>query len=109
MPSSTAQSIRRRRTRCVSSVPESVELDLAGAWRLREWMKAAEAAGLGVELEGAAPGQLELIDSTLDGKRTTPRSSSESEFQPVSRLGRLVTRRWQSVQAGAAISSAIPP
>ena len=43
------------------------------------------------------PGQLELIDSTLEGKRTTPRSSSESEFQPVSRLGRLVLRRWQSV------------
>ena len=70
-------------------------MDLAGAWRLREWMKAAEKAGLGVEFAGAAPGQLELIDSTLEGKRTTPRSSSESEFQPVSRLGRLVLRRWQ--------------
>ncbi len=75
-------------------VPESVEMDLAGAWRLREWMKSAEKAGLGVELIGAAPGQLALIDSTLEGKRTTPRSSSESEFQPVSRLGRLVWRRW---------------
>jgi phospholipid/cholesterol/gamma-HCH transport system permease protein len=76
------------------SVPESVALDLAGAWRLREWMKAAEAAGLAVEFVGDVPRQLALIDSTLEGKRTTPRSSSESEFQPVSRLGRLVWRRW---------------
>ena len=28
------------------TVPESLELDLAGAWTLREWMKAAEAAGV---------------------------------------------------------------
>jgi len=79
------------------SIPEGLELDLAGAWRLREWMKAAEKAGLSAEFSGNAPTQLELIDSTLEGKRTTPRSSSESEFQPVSRLGRLVLRRWQSV------------
>ncbi len=77
-------------------VPESVDMDLAGAWRLREWMKSAEAAGLDVELVGTEPGQLALIESTLEGKRTTPRSSSESEFQPVSRLGRLVWRRWAS-------------
>jgi len=78
-------------------VPESVEMDLAGAWRLREWLKAAEAAGLGVEFEGTEPGQLALIDSTLSGKiRIHPPSSSESTFEPVSRLGRLVWRRWES-------------
>jgi phospholipid/cholesterol/gamma-HCH transport system permease protein len=79
------------------SVPESLPLDLAGAWRLREWMKAAEKAGLGIEFAGTEPGQLALIESTIEHKRTTPGSSSEPEFQPVTRLGRLVFRRWQSV------------
>jgi phospholipid/cholesterol/gamma-HCH transport system permease protein len=72
-------------------------MDLAGAWRLREWLKAAEKDGLSVEFSGNEPGQLELIESTIQHKRTTPPSSSESEFEPVTRLGRQVIRRWQSV------------
>jgi phospholipid/cholesterol/gamma-HCH transport system permease protein len=78
------------------TVPESLELDLAGAWTLRELAKAAEAAGASVEFAGPLPGQLELIDSTLAGKvHATPGSSSESTFEPVSDLGRIVTRRVQ--------------
>jgi phospholipid/cholesterol/gamma-HCH transport system permease protein len=78
----------------VVSVPESVELDLAGAWTLREWMKSAERAGLDVRFESTTPGQIALIESTLDGrKHRHPPSSSESTFEPVSALGRLVTRR----------------
>ena len=46
-------------------VPQDVRLDLAGAWRLREWLRAAEAAGLEVSFDGAAPGQLALIESTV--------------------------------------------
>ena len=42
-------------------IPESVRLDLAGAWRLREWLQAAEASGLTVEFDGEPPRQLELI------------------------------------------------
>jgi phospholipid/cholesterol/gamma-HCH transport system permease protein len=81
------------------SIPESVSLDLAGAWRLREWLKAAEAAGLSVQFNGTPPGQLELIDSTLAGKRSRPPpSSSEPAFEPVSALGRTVTRRVQGVK-----------
>jgi len=79
------------------TVPEGLEMDLAGAWRLREWLKAAEKDGLSVEFSGNEPGQLELIESTIQHKRTTPASSSESEFEPVTRLGRQVIRRWQSV------------
>ncbi len=80
------------------TIPESVELDLAGAWRLREWLKSAEDAGLTVEYAGGTPGQVELIDSTLAGKvRVTPPSSSEPTFEPVSALGRQVTRRWNSM------------
>ena len=72
------------------TVPEDVEMDLAGAWQLREWLKSAEKDGLSVEFSGTEPGQLELIDSTIAHKRTMPAFSSESEFQPVNRLGRQV-------------------
>jgi phospholipid/cholesterol/gamma-HCH transport system permease protein len=82
------------------TVPEGLELDLAGAWALRNWIKAAEAAGAKIEFAGAPPGQLELIDSTLSGKvRATPPSSSEPTFEPVTELGRQVTRRVQAVKA----------
>jgi phospholipid/cholesterol/gamma-HCH transport system permease protein len=82
------------------TVPESLELDLAGAWRLREWMKAAEAAGASVEFAGPVPGQLELIDSTLAGKvHAHPPSSSEPSFEPVTALGRHITRRLQALYA----------
>ncbi len=80
-------------------VPESVTIDLAGAWRLREWLKAAEEAGVSHEFPDGEPGQLALIESTQAGKRRAlPKSSSESELQPVSRLGRLVWRRWGSIK-----------
>ena len=81
-------------------VPQDVRLDLAGAWRLREWLRAAEAAGLEVSFDGAEPGQLALIESTVSGQpHAPPRSSSEPEFEPVSALGRQVTRRLLSVKA----------
>jgi len=81
-------------------IPKHVELDLAGAWRLREWLKSAEDAGLEVTFEGEAPGQIELIESTLAGKRrASPPSSSEPAFEPVSALGRLVTSRARAVTA----------
>jgi phospholipid/cholesterol/gamma-HCH transport system permease protein len=81
-------------------VPEDVRLDLAGAWRLREWLQAAQSAGLEVSFEGQEPGQLALIESTLSGQsHPTPRSSSEPEFEPVSALGRQVTRRLLSAKA----------
>jgi phospholipid/cholesterol/gamma-HCH transport system permease protein len=83
------------------TVPDSVELDLAGAWRLREWLKEAQAAGVDSEFAGEEPGQLALINATLEGKvHAEPASSSEPSFQPVSLLGRQVTRRWASVKLG---------
>ena len=81
-------------------VPEGLPLDLAGAWQLREWLETAEHAGVPVRFEGPRPGQLDLIEATQTGKRPhTPASSSESQFEPVSALGRHVTRRWLSLLA----------
>jgi phospholipid/cholesterol/gamma-HCH transport system permease protein len=80
--------------RLVVTVPGDVELDLAGAWTLREWLKSAERAGLAVSFSGATPGQIALIESTLETrKHPAPLSSSEPTFEPVSALGRQVTRR----------------
>ena len=80
--------------RLLITVPASVPLDLAGAWRLREWLTSAEEAGAEVGFSGPAPGQIELIDSTLAGKvHVLPPPSSEPTFEPVSALGKQVTRR----------------
>lgn len=81
-------------------IPHAMNMDLAGAWRLREWLDEAARAGVAVEFDGTRPGQLELIDATLAGKvHSTPPTSSEPRFEPVSALGRHVTRRWESLLA----------
>lgn len=92
-----AQSLEGARTLHIT-IPAGVVIDLAGAWRLREWRKAAEDAGLTVEFAGSPPGQIALIEATLEGKaHPTPPSSSESTFEPVSALGRHVAYRWRGV------------
>jgi phospholipid/cholesterol/gamma-HCH transport system permease protein len=81
-------------------VPAALPLDLAGAWTLRRWLHAAQEAGATVAFAGSPPGQLELIDSTLAGKvHANPPSSSEPSFEPVTALGRQVTRRVQAMKA----------
>jgi phospholipid/cholesterol/gamma-HCH transport system permease protein len=79
------------------TVPRDLDMDLAGAWRLRDWLEAAKKDGARVEFAGAVPGQVELIEATLAGKvHLTPPTSSEPVFEPVNALGRIVTRRWVS-------------
>jgi phospholipid/cholesterol/gamma-HCH transport system permease protein len=81
----------------------SHEMDLAGAWRLRDWAESAERAGVIVVYPDGKPGQIDLIDATVTGKRrATPPSSSEPRFEPVTALGRHVTRRWVSLLAALA-------
>jgi phospholipid/cholesterol/gamma-HCH transport system permease protein len=76
-------------------VPEGLPLDLAGAWRLREWLESAASSGVAVAFRGSRPGQIDLIEATSAGRvHATPPSSSEPRFEPVSALGRHVTRRW---------------
>jgi len=43
-------------------------LDLSGAWRLHEFIKCTEAAGVEVTFKGAPPDQLRLVDQTLKGR-----------------------------------------
>ncbi len=43
-------------------------LDLSGAWRLYEFVKCTEAAGVAVTFKGAPPDQLRLVDETLKGQ-----------------------------------------
>jgi phospholipid/cholesterol/gamma-HCH transport system permease protein len=83
------------------TVPASVHMDLAGAWRLREWLESLGNSGTTVEFAGQKPGQIDLIDATVSGKKLhmAPPTSSESRFEPVGELGRQVTRRWESLKA----------
>jgi phospholipid/cholesterol/gamma-HCH transport system permease protein len=85
--------------RIVVTVPEHATLDLAGAWRLRDWLQQAERSGVAVEFAGSAPGQIELIEATLAGKvHAVTKSSSEPTFEPVTALGRQVTRRIRALE-----------
>jgi len=43
-------------------------LDLSGAWRLSEFIKQAQAAGVEVAFKGTPPDQLRLVDQTLQGE-----------------------------------------
>jgi phospholipid/cholesterol/gamma-HCH transport system permease protein len=81
------------------NVPEGLQMDLAGAWRLRDWLETAGKSGVSVRFAAHKPSQVELIDATLAGKvHAQPPTSSESRFEPVSALGRQVTRRWESLK-----------
>ncbi len=80
------------------SISPGLDMDRAGAGRLREWLDEAARRGAEVRFEGARPGQVELVETTLVGKRPgLPPSSSESKFEPVSALGRQVARRLDSL------------
>jgi len=86
--------------RVVVHIPEHLTLDLAGAWRLREWLQAAEKSGATIEFAGGTPGQVDLIDATLAEvhKHALKPSSSEPMFEPVTALGRQVTRRLRALE-----------
>jgi len=59
-------------------------LDLSGAWRLHEFIKQAQAAGMRIEFKGAPPDQLRLVDQTLKG--AIPVCSQQRPRVPLSRL-----------------------
>ena len=80
-------------------MPGHATLDLAGAWRLRDWLQEAGKSGATIEFAGGTPGQVELIEATLAGSvHAVTKSSSEPTFEPVTALGRQVTRRIRSLE-----------
>jgi phospholipid/cholesterol/gamma-HCH transport system permease protein len=86
--------------RLLITVPPDVPLDLAGAWRLGQWLDTAREQGIAVEFVGAPPGQLALIETTRTGTpHPSPRSSSEPQFEAVSALGRRVVSRWRGIRS----------
>jgi hypothetical protein len=66
------------------TVPESLELDLAGAWTLRQWTKAAEKNGVSVEFAAPCRGS-SSSSTTVAASARAPASSSEPTFEPVAR------------------------
>jgi phospholipid/cholesterol/gamma-HCH transport system permease protein len=84
--------------RLLVTVPPTVTMDLAGAWRLRRWLEAARETGLEVAFNGEPPSQLELIDGTLKGvAHPEPPSSSEPRLEAVTALGKRVVYRWRGI------------
>jgi phospholipid/cholesterol/gamma-HCH transport system permease protein len=62
-------------------------LDLSGAWRLREFIKQAEAAGADVTFRGTPPDPLRLVEQTLKGE--SPPCSQEKKKIPLSPIEEL--------------------
>jgi phospholipid/cholesterol/gamma-HCH transport system permease protein len=82
-----------------------VLLDLSGAWRLREFIGAAEKAGVAVSFRGAPPEQLRVLDDALarDAFQAPPGAQAdEAHIEPVAELGRYVVRAARDARAGLA-------
>ena len=76
-------------------------LDLSGAWRLRQLLQQATAAGKRIEWRTPEPELLHLVEKTLaQGGPPVPPPSSESEFQPISALGQRVMVRVDDAKTG---------
>jgi phospholipid/cholesterol/gamma-HCH transport system permease protein len=83
-------------------------LDLSGAWRLRQFLRRAQAAGATVSFQGSAPDQLRLIDATLTESPAAPavaeppHTAGEAAILPFARLGRGVVRFSRRLLLGVA-------
>jgi phospholipid/cholesterol/gamma-HCH transport system permease protein len=80
-----------------------VVLDLSSAWRLREFIAAAEHAGARVSFRGKLPEQLQVLDEALAKVAFQPPGVAVHEpIEPVAELGRHVVRAWRDMRAGLA-------
>jgi phospholipid/cholesterol/gamma-HCH transport system permease protein len=79
-------------------------LDLSGAWRLREFIAAAEHGGAAVSFRGARPEQLQMLDEAVASVafETSSAQPHEPAIAPVSALGRKVVRVARDTRAGLA-------
>jgi phospholipid/cholesterol/gamma-HCH transport system permease protein len=80
-----------------------VLLDLSSAWRLREFITAAEHAGSAISFRSARPQQLRVLDEALAKEAfQLPGAPDYEPIEPVTALGRYVVRAWQDMRAGLA-------
>jgi phospholipid/cholesterol/gamma-HCH transport system permease protein len=80
-------------------------LDLSCAWRLREFIARARAAGITVSFRGARPEQLQVLDDALVKEPFQPPGAPphhESIIEPVTALGRHVVRVGYDTREGLA-------
>jgi phospholipid/cholesterol/gamma-HCH transport system permease protein len=93
------------RTLLISTADLTV-LDLSAAWRLHEFIGAAQRAGCAVRFRGARPDQLQVLDEALARRAfQTPGATPphpESLIEPVTALGRHVVRVSEETRAGLA-------
>jgi phospholipid/cholesterol/gamma-HCH transport system permease protein len=79
--------------------------DLSGAWRLREFIAAAERDGIKVSFRGDRPEQLQVLDDALTRADAVPPAgvhSHEYITEPVTELGRHVVRAARDTRSGLA-------
>ena len=77
----------------------SAQLDLSGAWQLREFLQRAHKAGVESSFEGAEPSALRLIERTYTGEMPAHVASHEwlDPEQAVEQLGRRTVHNWLSL------------
>jgi len=80
-------------------------LDLSSAWRLREFIAAAELGGAKVSFRGARPERLEVLEEALargDARAPGDEHSHESHLEPVTELGHYVVSAARDARSGLA-------
>ena len=89
----------------VIATPDLTLLDLSSAWRLREFIAAAERGGTAVSFRGAQPEQLQILDEALsrgDVKAPGETHTHESLIEPVTELGHYVVSAARDARSGLA-------
>jgi phospholipid/cholesterol/gamma-HCH transport system permease protein len=78
------------------------QLDLTGAWLLRDFLDRARAAGVAVQLQGAEPSTLALVERCKTGEHTIQTHGLEwlDPAQAVEGLGRQAVRGLQRLTGG---------
>jgi phospholipid/cholesterol/gamma-HCH transport system permease protein len=100
----TALDMRGVRT-LVIATPDLALLDLSSAWRLREFIGAAERAGTAVSFSGARPAQLQILDEALARAAFEAPGAQTHEsllIEPVTELGHYVVSAARDVRSGLA-------
>src|ERR1700733_2123160 len=75
------------------------QLDLTGAWLLRDFLDRVRAAGVAVQLQGAEPSALALVERCKTGEHTIQTHSLEG-LRPVEGLGRQAVRGLHRLTGG---------